>query len=103
VRIRWQDDAIEDLKKIRRYIAMDNPVAAQMVAAQIRDAVPRLIEHPAMGRAGRIPGTRELVLPDLPYIVPYRVEEQSVVILRVLHTARRWPEYLGTDPGCSSG
>ena len=95
MRIRWQDDAINDLKAIRRYIAKDNPGMAGKVASGIREAVPKLAEHPGLGRPGRIPGTRELVIPDLPYIIPYRVEGQSVVVvLRVLHTSRRWPDRL---------
>jgi len=92
MQIRWQDDAINDLLQIRRYIAMDNPSAASKVANRIRKAVPEITHQPGMGRTGRIPGTRELVLLDLPYIIAYRVEENTVVILRVLHTSRKWPE-----------
>ena len=36
-------------------------------------------------------GTRELVIRNLPYIIPYRVRENFIEILRVLHTSRRWP------------
>lgn len=92
MQIRWQDDAIRDLVQARRFIAMDNPSAAEKVAGRIRDAVPQLADHPGMGRPGRVPGTRELALVDIPYLVVYRVEENSLVILRVLHTSRRWPE-----------
>ncbi len=45
-----------------------------------------------MGRAGRVPGTRELLIPGTPYIIPYRVRAGAVEILRVFHAARRWPE-----------
>ena len=92
MRIRWQDDAINDLIQIRRFIAMDNPSAAVRVADRIRSAVPELVDQPGMGRPGRVPGTREKVLVDIPYIIVYRVEENSLVILRVLHTSRKWPE-----------
>ncbi len=44
-----------------------------------------------MGRAGRVPGTRELVISGTPYIVPYRVRGGAVEVLRVFHAARRWP------------
>ena len=50
-----------------------------------------LTKRPAIGRAGRVLGTRELVIGELPYVVPYRVREQDIEILRVLHTSRRWP------------
>ncbi len=91
MQIRWQDDAINDLIQVRRFIAMDNPSAAARVADRIRSAVPKLADQPGMGRPGRVPGTRERVLVDIPYIIVYRVEGNSVVILRVLHTTRKWP------------
>ena len=92
MQIRWQDDAISDLIQVRRFIAMDNPSAAARVANRIRSAVPELARQPGMGRPGRVPGTRERVLVDVPCIIAYRVEEDSVVALRVLHTSRKWPE-----------
>lgn len=92
MQIRWQDDAINDLIQVRRFIAMDNPAAAARVANRIRSAAPELANQPGMGRPGRVPGTRERVLVDVPYIIAYRVEGNSVVILRVLHTSRKWPE-----------
>jgi plasmid stabilization system protein ParE len=45
-----------------------------------------------MGRPGRVPGIRELVIPTTPYIVPYRVQREAIQILRVYHGARRWPD-----------
>jgi addiction module RelE/StbE family toxin len=92
MRIRWQHDAINDLIQVRRFIAMDNPSTAARVADRIRSAVPELADQPGMGRPGRVPGTRERVLVDVPYIIAYRVEGNGVVILRVLHTSRKWPE-----------
>jgi len=92
MQIRWQDDAINDLIQIRRFIAMDKPSAATKVANRIRKAVPEIAHQPGIGRPGRIPGTREKVLVDIPYIIAYRVEESTIVILRVLHTSRKWPD-----------
>jgi len=92
MRIRWQEDAINDLVQIRRFITVDNPSAAGRVARRIRSAVATLVEQPGIGRPGRVPGTREHVLADIPYIIAYRVEDYCVVILRVLHTARKWPQ-----------
>jgi addiction module RelE/StbE family toxin len=92
MQIRWQDDAINDLLQIRRYIAMDNPSAATKVANRIRKVVPEIAQQPSIGRPGRIPGTRERVLVDIPYIIAYRVEEKTIVILRFLHTSRKWPD-----------
>ena len=92
MQIRWQEDAINDLIQVRRFIAMDNPSAAARVADRIRSAVPELADQPGLGRPGRVPGTRERVLAEIPYIIAYRVEENSLVVLRVLHTSRKWPE-----------
>ena len=51
-----------------------------------------LAEHPGIGRTGRVEGTRELVIPGLPYILPYQVEDRVIRILAVMHTSRKWPE-----------
>jgi toxin ParE1/3/4 len=89
----WSPEAIDDLASLRAYIAEDDPAAAQRVVPHILHNVEALLsEHPAMGRPGRVPGTRELVIPDTPFVVPYRVQNSTVQILRVFHTARRWPE-----------
>jgi toxin ParE1/3/4 len=45
-----------------------------------------------MGRPGRVPGTRELVVAGTPYIVAYRVTASRVDVLAIIHAARRWPQ-----------
>jgi toxin ParE1/3/4 len=92
VTVRWLDQAVEDLKTVRTYIARDNPSAAADIGKRIRDAVKILGDYPAAGRAGRVPNTRELVVAGTSYILPYRVRAESVEILRVLHGAQQWPE-----------
>lgn len=92
--IKWLDDAIYDLQALRQYIAQDKPSAANRVAKRILSTVNLLPEQPGMGRPGRIPGTRELVVSSAPYIIPYRVKNNSIEILRVLHVAIQWPEEL---------
>ena len=76
------------------YIAQDNPKAAAEFVLHLRDSTLMLGEQPNLGRPGRIPGTRELVISNLPYILPYRVRNDAVEILRVFHTARKWPEII---------
>ena len=80
------------LEDIHELIAADNPDAAARVIERIRIAVERLREFPALGRPGRIDGTRELVITGTPYIVPYRVHADEVQIITVLHSAQRWPD-----------
>ena len=55
------------------YIAEDNPAAALSVLSTIREAPGVLLEHPCIGRPGRVQGTRELVVSGLPYILPYEI------------------------------
>jgi len=91
LRVKWIRRALRDLDEVEAYIARDNPAAAAEVALNIARAVSLLQEQPGLGRAGRVPGTRELVIPDSPYIVPYRVKDNIVQVLRVYHASRRWP------------
>lgn len=88
----WRRAALNDLRSIHEFIAEDNPGAAARVHAAIRAAVGSLADHPNLGRAGRVEGTRELVIVGLPYIVAYRVADDQVRILAVIHTSRQWPK-----------
>src|SRR5262249_4197948 len=80
------------LDDIYERIATDNPAAAARVILRIRMAVERLSTMPAIGRPGRGPGTRGLVISGTPYIVPYRVHGDVEQIITVLHSAQRWPD-----------
>jgi toxin ParE1/3/4 len=94
VRIRWLRRAILDLDEVEAFVARDNPAAATELVAEILQAVSLLRDQPGIGRSGRVPQTRELVVPGTPYLVPYRVVDGTIQILRVYHGARRWPEQL---------
>jgi len=94
LKIVWFRSAIADLGEARAYIASDDPEAARRVASAIVSAVDQLAEHPAIGRPGRVPGTRELVVARTPYVIPYRVRAGVVEILSVFHARRRWPDQL---------
>ncbi|MFI5094106.1 MAG: type II toxin-antitoxin system RelE/ParE family toxin [Candidatus Acidiferrum sp.] len=91
MRVRWLRVALANLEAEADYIAEDNPAAADRVVQRIFRAVALLSKNPSMGRAGRVPGTRELVVPNTPYIIPYRVHAGAIEILRVFHAARKWP------------
>ena len=92
MRIRWTEPAAAALERIQDYIANENPKAAYEVALRIQIAVSQLEEHPKIGRTGQVRGTCELVIHDLPYIVPYRIKKNEVQILSVYHSSRKWPE-----------
>lgn len=87
----------ERLREIRDRIGQDNPPAARQTVRRIREAVRRLAGTPGLGRSGRVPGTRELVVGGTPYLVPYRVREGTVEIITVLHGAQEWPESFPED------
>jgi toxin ParE1/3/4 len=89
--LRWTWLALTDLEQARHYIALANPGAAEAMALRIREAVEGLRLFPERGRPGRLPGTRELVIPRTPFLVPYRVVPGEIQILAVLHTRRAWP------------
>jgi plasmid stabilization system protein ParE len=92
VKVRWLDEAVTDLKGLRRHIIHDNPSAAAEVAQPIREAVRILGDYAAAGRPGRVPYTGEFIISGAPYVVPYRVRAGAIEILRVLHAAQKWPD-----------
>ena len=77
----------------RRYIEWDNSAAvAARIVTTIFERADNLAKFPHLGRPGRIPDTRELVVVDTPFIVPYRVHDAEVEILAVFHGARQWAQ-----------
>ncbi len=91
VDVRWTRKALENLDQIAAYIAQDNPTRASSFIGEIREKTELLAAFPGLGRPGRVPGTRELVVHDN-YVVPYRVKDNVVQIIRVQHVARLWPK-----------
>lgn len=93
MKVRWTTPALRDLEAIGDYIERDNTaaVAARIVTA-ILDQADNLAAFPHIGRVGRVPDTRELIVVDTPFIVPYRVRDAEVEILALFHGARQWPE-----------
>ena len=93
MQVSWLAKALRNLDDEAEYISGENPAAAGALVQPIHEAVERLQTNPAMGRPGRIHGTRELVVPGTAYIVPYRVRPRlkRIEILRVFHASRRLP------------
>ena len=92
--LRWTIRALRRLESIGDFIAQVNPAAADSVNGRLSSATEKLRAYPALGRPGRIPGTRELVLTDIPDIIAYRVTEAKIEMLTIIHTSQRWPEKL---------
>ena len=90
--IRWSPTAVADLTHLRSFTAAHDSAAAARVAHGILEAVEKLETWPALGRPGRLPHTRELVIPGTPFVVPYTVAGDGIRIIAVIHSARSWPE-----------
>jgi len=85
--------ANQDLDEIESYIFKDNTLAAVDVILRILDKIQNVILlNPSIGRKGRILGTREFIMPDLPYIIPYRVKDDVLEVIRIIHTSREYPK-----------
>lgn len=92
--VKWLSKALQNLDDEADYIAKEDPVAAKLVVQRVFDSVNLLPGNPAMGNPGRLHGTRELVVPNTRYIIPYRVRPRlnRIEILRVFHSSRRLPK-----------
>jgi len=88
--VRWTPTAARDLESLHAYVAQDHAAAAATVVDRLLAAIEALSRHPDMGRRGRVPSTRELIVP--PFVVAYRVIRDAVEILGIIHGARRWPD-----------
>jgi plasmid stabilization system protein ParE len=70
VKLVWTEPARQDLREIFTYIAEENPNAARRLLAEIKERAILLQDNPQIGRAGRVDGTRELVITGTQYICP---------------------------------
>jgi toxin ParE1/3/4 len=91
--IEWTEQATQQLDQAHDYIALSNSeeVAAR-ITMQIVTSVEQLAAFPMSGRAGRVPGTRELVISNTPFLAAYAIQKSRIVILAIYHGAQRWPE-----------
>lgn len=92
MQVLWTRPSLADVEGLQDFIATDNPSAAGRLAHALFDRTEKLLStNPHAGRNGRVPGTRELVLSGIPFIVADRVTER-LEILAVVHSARDWPK-----------
>jgi len=94
LQVRWLRRSERSLEQAADHIAESDPQAAHRLISRIRKAAEYLAAHPHLGRAGRVAGTREFIVPGTSYILPYRVRTDHIEILHVLHGKRRWPAEL---------
>jgi len=94
VRVIWTPEAEQDRDSIWLHVAADNPRAAARLDELFSDAAARLVDHPKLGRPGKISGTRDLI-PHENYRLVYELDGETVWILTLVHTARQWPPARG--------
>jgi toxin ParE1/3/4 len=93
--VQWSRLALEDVRSLRSYLNGRTANAGTRIAQTITSTANRLLsQNMTLGRTGRVPGTRELVIPKTSYITPYRVHFGHIEILRVFHHSRPWPDQL---------
>ena len=94
MKVIWSGRAIRHLVALRKSIEKESDQNAALVAARILAAVDLLKTQPEIGRPGRVLGTRELVVPDTPFIIPYRVRRERLELIAVFHGRQKWPQKL---------
>ena len=94
MQVKWLRKAVENLNAEAAYIAKEDPKAASEFVQRVVDTVGLLEENPSLGHPGRIYDTREIVVPNTRYIVPYRVRSRlnRIEILRIFHNSKRLPK-----------
>jgi toxin ParE1/3/4 len=91
MKLRWTEEAADDLEHITDYLLENTPERATDLVDQIYNSPCALLSFPYRGRPGKKDGTREIVLSPLPYIVVYQISGDIVHIIRILHGAQKWP------------
>lgn len=90
--IRWTVPAADDLGRICDYTeARFGTAQAHRAPTAVYEAADALSVMPFRGRVGRKSGTRELIVAGLPFVIVYRVGQQTVEIVRILHGSQQWP------------
>lgn len=90
MKIIWSRSADKDLEEACGFIALDNLKAAQNLALRIYKIAEHLKKFPLLGKEGKIEGTRELILSDMPFTIVYRIEDDVIGISRIINHSRNW-------------
>jgi toxin ParE1/3/4 len=91
MRIRWTPAAAADLQQINDYLSAHHPHYRQATIRKIYETIRSLKQSPHRGRPGRVEGTREVLFLPLPYVAVYRVNGQTIAVLRIYHHAQDRP------------
>lgn len=89
MQIVWLPKALDSLKEIHEYIKQESPKSAKMVAERIKKTVSLLQENPHLGKPSLVDGFREIQVSKLPFVIPYKVIDDKIIIVRVFHTKQK--------------
>lgn len=90
MKIRFTQQAYQDIDSVYQYICQEDPSIAQVVLDRIEKMIDHLSSHPELGREGRVEKTRELIVPDTPFIVAYAINESFIDVLAIIHMSKPW-------------
>jgi toxin ParE1/3/4 len=91
MQVRFTKLANTDLNEAYDYIVEDNPSNARIIIERIEKAIETLCQYPAIGKNGRLKGTREFFVTNTPFVLVYRVKRDMLQIISVLHMSRKYP------------
>ncbi|MBA2709867.1 MAG: type II toxin-antitoxin system RelE/ParE family toxin [Tatlockia sp.] len=91
MKIKFTKRAAQDIQSSFDFIRKDNPSAANSIITRIMECIENIAVYPAIGRLGRVPNTRELVVSSTPLIIIYQVRNDILFIARIIHASRKWP------------
>ena len=92
MRLNWTRSARSDLSSVHEYVSPYDRQGAKRLIRRIREVAEQLCSFPDLGRPGRVPGTRERVVPGTPYLIAYRVGPDTIDVTGVIHGSRQWPD-----------
>ncbi|MFN6562167.1 MAG: type II toxin-antitoxin system RelE/ParE family toxin [Nostoc sp. ChiSLP01] len=84
MKLQFSVSAVQDLVRLREFIAQNNPQAAERVSLRLRQAIGKLVLYPDIGRpVPELENVRELIAGN--YVVRYFRESDTIFVLRVWH------------------
>ena len=89
MKVVWLPKALQNLKDIKEYIDKESPKSAKMVAQKIKKTVNLIQEHPHIGKPSLVNGFREKQVKNLPFVIPYKVVDNTIIIVRVFHNKQK--------------
>jgi len=91
MKVRYTPRAEQHMRRIAACLRAQSPAGMRIVVQRIREATELLAQFPEIGHAGALAGTREIVVPSLPYIIVHRIDPDAVTVVGVYHGAQIRP------------